>query len=200
MKQKVLILALGVSVGANIHFMMSEQDDALVDQVNFKQAAIKKEISPIARKPEKLTEIKNDVLDINDNKTHQLKKTEIEKEKYIDEGEIDKAKEAWNQKATDFLGTNIGLSDDQIQEFLQLNTNRLKELDEYMRNRMESNGGDQFFYTVEDIVDENKINIKYLIKLQALLGADGYEQYKEFRNEYNQSVIDSGHGFFLIDL
>jgi len=200
-KNKVTVTLLIISVAANIYFLNKpSKQSAVVDKVDLSQAAIKKHEVQTSEKEGNLRGIKNSILEIKERDYSGLKETKIEQEKYINEDEVEKAQEAWKKMATDFMVGELDLDQNIIDEYFQLDRRREKALSEFMQNRINDNGGDQFFYTLEDIVNENKINEKFLGELKAMFGPQGYEEYKKFRNNYNRKIIESGEGFFLIEL
>lgn len=171
------------------------------DKVRMKKSSIKKhEVIPAKEKKHNLKGIKNSFLETEKRDYSDLQETKIENKNYINADEVEKAQEAWHRKASDFFTVELGLDGQTIEEFFQLNKDREKELNEFMRSRINHNGGDQFFYTLEDIVNENKINEKYLEKVKSMLGPGNYENYKVFRNQYNKKIIESGEGFYLIEI
>lgn len=205
MNKSTLVLFLVVSVCLNIYqfnFGKTKADqNQLQDSIGVKQSAIKKEaIIPQAEKAQNLKGIKSSFLETDKRDYKDLQETKIENKNYINADEVDKAEQAWKRKASDFFAVELGLDGQTIEEFFQLNIEREKELNAFMRSRITENGGDQFFYTLEDIVNENKINERYLNKLKSMLGPQGYKDYKTFRNRYNQQIIESGEGFYLIEI
>lgn len=196
-----------ISVAFNIYFINKPEVSSLEkiekkkDSVSTKSSAINKQQVLNKTRDNNLRGIKNDILEIKDNVDTGLQESKAEeKHPYIDASEIEKSKEAWRKKATDFMMQELALDNQVIDEYFQLDVRREQALSEFMRKRVEDNGGDQFFYTLEDIVEENKINIKFLDELKAMFGPEGYEQYKKFRNQHNRNIIETGEGFFLIEL
>lgn len=203
---KFLSFLLLISVSFNVYFLTNNDSESYenqdeLDQVSTSQAAIKNKPITEVKRQENLKAIKENVLEVKkDTQYEQLKETRIEEKNYINEDEVEKAKEAWKSSATEFMNSELELDQDKIDAYFSLEVERDRALSKFMQKRITDNGGDQFFYTLEDIVDENKINELYLNKLKALLGPDSYEDYKNFRNAYNKKIIESGEGFFLIEI
>ena len=201
---RFLSITLSLSVALNIFLLLQkenperEQTALAEDQVTFKKSALKKQ--ELKKSPrDEIKNIKTQILDINPKENSDLQKTEVN-DGYLDEEEVQRAEQAWVNSAGDFLSASIGLREEEIRSYFKLSDDRNNELNRFIRERIEAKGRDQFFYTVEDIVLENKINEKYLSRLKGLLGQDGYDRYKQFRDEYNQKIIESGEGFYLIEL
>lgn len=204
----ILSLCLIVSIGFNLYFI-NRPDQKTEKKTPIKNDSISTQQSAIAKNPNmnqvrnnNLLGIKHDILEIKDSIDSGLQETKVdEKNPYlINEEEVDKAKEVWRKKVSDFMQIELALDNNTIDQYLQLAQKREQMLSEFMQKRMEENGGDQIFYTLEDLVAENQINVKILAELKSMLGVEGYERYKKFRNDYNQKIIEGGEGFFLIEL
>jgi hypothetical protein len=125
-----------------------------------------------------------------------MMKTQINEN--FNESEIEKAQEVWREKATDFFVEEFDFENGQIDEYFNLGKARELEISEYLEQQID--GDNTFIYTVENMVEENKINIKYLDKMKALFGEVGYEKYKTYRNKYNREMMDREEGYFPIEL
>lgn len=170
------------------------------DQVNTAQASIKNNSKLVNNKSHKgnLGKFKESVLGVSSEQDQSgpMMKTEINQN--FNESEIDRAKEVWREKATEYFVGELEFDPEQIEEYFSIGNNREAEISEYLQEKID--GESTFIYTVENMVEENEINIKFLKKMKSLFGESGYEKYKVYRDKYNQEMMDRDEGYFPIEL
>lgn len=170
------------------------------DLVNTGQASIKNNSKLVNNKSHKgnLGKFKESVLGVtpDESESGPMLKTHIN-EQFI-ESEIDKAKEVWREKATDYFVGELRFDAEQIEEYFSIGNEREAQISEYLQEKID--GESTFIYTVENMVEENEINLKFLKKMKELFGEAGYEKYKVYRDKYNQEMMDRDEGYFPIEL
>lgn len=114
------------------------------------------------------------------------------------EQEMIESQERWRENVTDFFIDGLDLRESDADKYFEIKDLREKELSKFLTERIRSQGS--FIYTLEDMVDENKINEKYLNQLRTLMGKDGYNSYRAFRDNHNQQMIESQQMHSLIEL
>lgn len=114
------------------------------------------------------------------------------------EEELAESQEKWKENITDFFLAELNLRERAVDQYYEIKNSRDKELSLFLTERVKSQGS--FIYTLEDMVDENKINEKYLNQLKKLMGVQGYNSYKAFRDLHNHQMIESQQMHSLIEL
>ena len=159
------------------------------DKVKVAQSAIKKIDLSHTERQKNLNQIKYEILEVEQRPEAEAKENEAKKA----EPEV-APKQVWIKK----IKTNLGLTIQQQKTYLELAKLREQELSDFVKSKVQAN--ETFFYTLEDMVEENKINTKYLSLLIQTLGQESYEKYKKIRNDFNQEMIQKGESSFLVEL
>lgn len=211
MKTLVLIGLLVGSVGLNIYLLnnpvmvqdnLDEDLVAPIDEIKMAQSAVRKVSSDIKEKhQDNLSTIKSKFLPKEEDPEIDAAET-LEKDPYNDEYEIEysKQKENWEREVTTFLGENIGLDTEGVEKYFQLMRDREQAISDYISPKIQANGQDQtYMFTLEDNIATAKINEKFLNKLKASLGPDGFKNYQKFKADYNKDQIDRGNAHFFME-
>lgn len=203
MKNRYLSIGLAASIIFNIYLMSVRRDlvrenktltmnEKQVDIVETKKSAIKKveKTKESLAEPKKLTTKESIEADMVSNPTMY---TGLPTEE-----EIIESQEKWRDNVSEFFITSLDLRESDVDKYFEIKKSREKELSLFLTERIRSQGS--FIYTLEDMVDENKINEKYLNHLKKLMGEQGYNAYRSFRDSHNQQMIESQQMHSLIEL
>jgi hypothetical protein len=107
-------------------------------------------------------------------------------------------KQAHN-RISEFLEVKIGLNPEQIELYESLKEGRSKEIDEFIKNRMEElkkDGETTMFLSMEDTIEIGKINQSYLKRFKSSIGSEAYERYRKFKREFNQEMANDPNNMF----
>lgn len=197
MKNRYLIIALVSSLLFNLYLMSERRKlrsqkieltkKIKTDNVSVSQAAIK---NTPKNETNKSIEKEADTPDAVNNPTLY---TGLPTEE-----ELADSQEKWRENITDFMISGLNLRDNDVDQYFEIKNARDRELSQFLTERVKSQGS--FIYTLEDMVEENKINEKYLNQLKSLMGDQGYESYKAFRDLHNHQMIESQQMHSLIEL
>lgn len=197
MKNRYLSTTLVVSILFNVYLFSETRDlqsevtglsiKLNTDKVTLSQASIK-DISTIKTKSPTLAE--SEVTDVVSNPTMY---TGLPTEQDLAESQ-----ERWKENITEFFTTGLDLRESAVDQYYEIKDSRERELSKYLTELVRSQGS--FIYTLENMVEENKINEKYLNQLKNLMGVQGYKAYKAFRDLHNHQMIESQQMHSLIEL
>ena len=202
MKTRYLTIGLAASILFNIYLVSVRRDlvkenNALtqlsrkVDRISTDQAAIKlvETVDKSGKAITKATESVSNKESLSNSTMYTGLPTEEE---------LVESQEKWRENVTDFFLTGLDLRESDVDKYYEIKRSREKELSQFLTERIRSQGS--FIYTLEDMVDENKINERYLNKLKDLMGEQGYQSYRAFRDSHNQQMIESQQMHSLIEL
>ena len=203
MRKATLPIALATSVALNVYLMIDRPEpvqvsakiveDFEVDSIKTKQAAVKKQINPsgkdsaVSKKPDKTNRPVSEIVESPTLYTG-----------LPTEEELVESQERWRENVSDFFVANLDLRESDVDKYFDIKNSRDRELSKFLTERIKNQGS--FIYTLEDMVDENKINERYLNKLKNLMGDQGYKDYKAFRDQHNREMIENQQTHSLIEL
>lgn len=195
-----LALLLTISIALNIYLLnlkdsakqvvFDNKTESKLDQVKTKSAGLQKlpEKKPTITLKEETEESRSEEIISNPTLYTGLPTEE----------ELVEAQERWREDISDFFVEDLELRERDVDQYFAIKDARDKELSKFLTERIKSQGS--FIYTLEDMVDENKINERYLKELKALMGKRGYENYKAFRDKHNREMIQNNKTHSLIEL
>ena len=177
---------LAGSIGLNFYLLNEEVVvvDTLKDDIDLNQTQDKIKVSKAALK-----------------KISRTPSFGVETEKNLNEDEkltpedYDIAINEWDIQLDKFLEEELKLDRDQIRSLAELKRNRLIEIDNFLKSRIQESK--TYYFSVEDQIAQSKINEKYLNKQRELLGESNYIRYKEYRSEYNRKLMET-EGMYLL--
>lgn len=201
MKTLILVGLLIGSVGLNIYLLNSpvivqeHLDEDLKasssDKIKMAQSALKRVASP-----------KREVL-YQRKELGPVKEKQSVKEEMLSDIDVEyaKQKESWQQDITSFFLNEMGLADEEIDSYFVMINEREKAISDYLAPKVRTLAkGQTYVLTIEDNIATGKINEEYLKILKASLGEEGFDQYQEFKESYNKSLIEKGTSYFLMEL
>jgi hypothetical protein len=201
MKQKILFIALCVSVVFNIYlvkyevvvtndFDQQEQtlDKQVKDQVTIAQSSVKKNSHDCA--PAAMATMSEE--------TGNLAKVKIDetsgpKEKLdLSSEQIQEKLEAkyrqWIEKSDQFFIDDLRLSPDQIARYRDLTLQREKDISDYFTQKhksQEEGSLESYLYTSEDTIFMGKLAERYENLLKENFGQENYQRHREFIKKHN---------------
>jgi len=198
-----LFLLLGTSVALNIYLVNVEvvvKDEldqeapetfqSAGDSISIAQAAPQKqECEP--KVVEKIVEkvvYKDEPLE---EKVDRLGKEESEKL-------VSEYREKWKEKSQEFFDYRLGLSPSQQQEYHSLKELMEKEITRMLQKEAGVKEGEGHMLTSQEMVKMGDIHEKYEGRLKAAFGDQAYNEYIQFKNNFNKDLTKNGHGFFGI--
>ncbi len=214
MKKLIFPVIFTISIGLNFYLLSGDSellvsddlDDALYeevnDQISVAQSAIKKTDLLAHKKShhkQNIKVIENEINTANE-PDHQDDRGYSEDKASEDfERNYEQSKLKWDQDSQDYFERELGLRIEAYETYLELQKLREKEVSNYMTPKIEDANGEPYLFTLEDNIEIGKINSKYLKQLKDTMGAESYERYINFRQNYNKKLITSGNAHFYVE-
>jgi hypothetical protein len=168
------------------------------DRLNLKQAAIKK--TPLQFKESIKSATKKTFKEQMPKEEDDLLEAEevmLEEKKYQEESE--KFYKQAAQRIEEFLDVKVGLTPDQLDLYSFLKEQRAKDIDQFIKKRLEEqqkDGNSTLMLSMEDTIEIGKINQNYLNRFKKNIGPEAYERYRKFKREFNHEMASDPDNMF----
>ncbi len=209
MKKIVYTLMLAGSVGLNLYLLNTEvlvsndlEDDILEidDEISVAQSALLRKKNKTPNHSKNIKDIRNNFLPETAGKNKEGSALEESKKSRQDyDREFEKAKEEWKEKLTRYMEDELGLEPPQVDQYFDIGQEREGAITRYLAPKFENAKDGPYFFSIEDNVAIGKINEKHLKQLKVEMGEEAYEQYIEYRQEYNKKAMESGNADFFME-
>jgi hypothetical protein len=158
-----------------------------LDQLSMTQSSLKKQITPKLNKK-------------NSHEQAKHKKKAI-KEKVGDDFEKKymAAQEKWKENLSEFLTHELQLDPQMEHTYQKIKSQRADAISKYFDDKKDLNPDLTYLYTIEDGIALGKLDEHYYHKMQDHLGTETFQRYLRFRKQFNQKMLESEDGHFMVD-
>ena len=198
------------SIGLNIYLLNSNTivesnlDSDLIkrsDEVHLAQSAVKKtpkHQSLNDSHQNQLTDIRKKFLpESNPELDEKTTNDPHHEEEYNDN--YTRQREAWRNDISVFLETELGLEDNEVNSYFDLQQERELKVSDFLSSKFDKNSNKTYIISMEDNIEIAKINQKYLKQLKQNLGEDNFEKYKMYKDNFNKEMMDAGEAYFMME-
>ncbi len=113
-----------------------------------------------------------------------------------------KFEQEYQNETKNFFIDKLKLNQEVAEQYFALQKARQDEINQFYTKKYEEPGfepEEMYFSDADDEVERAQITEKYLIKLKALLGPDGYKNLKRFNKDYLKKAHEDKRLFHLIE-